>query len=99
MLKELQGLGLSVELLNEDIDKYSGVEKVEEDESISTTIGWDDIGEEPLELLEIEELNLNDDSNLILQEEDEDESKDIENEEENLVDETELILKMSQLKN
>tara|TARA_Y100001936_G_scaffold121885_1_gene119164 strand:+ start:6340 stop:10347 length:4008 start_codon:yes stop_codon:yes gene_type:complete len=70
LLKELQGLGLSVELLNEDIDKYSEVEKIQEDE-ISATIGWDDISEEPLELLEIEELNLNDDSNVIVNEEDE----------------------------
>ena len=84
LLKELQGLGLSVELLNEDIDKYSEIEKIDQDESISTTIGWDDISEEPLELLEIEELNLNDDSNLIVEEE----SNEIENEEEIVEDDT-----------
>ncbi len=88
LLKELQGLGLSVELLNEDIDKYAEIEKVDQDESISTSIGWDDISEEPLELLEIEELNLNDDSNLIVEEEESEESKEIENQEEIIEDDT-----------
>ena len=84
----MQGLGLSVELLNEDIDKYAEIEKVDQDESISTPIGWDDISEEPLELLEIEELNLNDDSNLIVEEEESEESKEIENQEEIIEDDT-----------
>ena len=94
LLKELQGLGLSVELLNEDIDKYTDVEKSDKDESIATTIGWDDISEEPLELLEIEELNLNDDSNVV-SEDTEEESEEGQNQEQedddsavNLEDET-----------
>ena len=91
LLKELQGLGLSVELLNEEIDKYADVEKVEQDDSISTPIGWDDISEEPLELLEIEELSINDDSNVIVEEEDDD-SNDSENEEE--IEDNETIINL-----
>ena len=58
LLKELQGLGLSVELLNEDIERFTRVRS--QAQEMSATLGaplnWDDLSDEPLDVLDIEEL-------------------------------------------
>jgi hypothetical protein len=55
LLKELQGLGLSVELLNEDVERFT------QPQELATTLGaplnWDDLSDEPLDVLDIEELS------------------------------------------
>jgi len=60
LLKELQGLGLSVELLNEDIERFTQSEA--DSQEMSATLGaplnWSDLSEEPLDALDIEELSL-----------------------------------------
>ena len=60
LLKELQGLGLSVELLNEDIERFTQPET--DSQQMSATLGaplnWSDLSEEPLDALDIEELSL-----------------------------------------
>ena len=91
LLKELQGLGLSVELLNEDIDKYIDLEKSDKDDGITTPIGWDDISEEPLELLEIEELNLNDNSNVVSEDTDDESEESDEGENEEQIDDDSVV--------
>jgi DNA-directed RNA polymerase subunit beta len=58
LLKELQGLGLSVELLNEDIERFTRVQT--QAQEMSATLGaplnWDDLSDELLDVLYIEEL-------------------------------------------
>ncbi|MCH7969610.1 MAG: DNA-directed RNA polymerase subunit beta [Chloroflexi bacterium] len=58
LLKELQGLGLSVELLNEDIERFTRAKS--QAQEMSATLGaplnWDDLSDEPLDALDIEEL-------------------------------------------
>jgi DNA-directed RNA polymerase subunit beta len=58
LLKELQGLGLSVELLNEDIERFTAAQT--QAQEMSATLGapldWNDLSDEPLDVLEIEEL-------------------------------------------
>jgi DNA-directed RNA polymerase subunit beta len=58
LLKELQGLGLSVELLNEDIDRFTQAQT--QAQEMSATLGapldWNDLSDEPLDSLDIEEL-------------------------------------------
>jgi hypothetical protein len=58
LLKELQGLGLSVELLNEDIERFTRARS--QAQELSATLGaplnWDDLSDEPLDALDIEEL-------------------------------------------
>ena len=60
LLKELQGLGLSVELLNEDIDRFTKTQN--QAQEMSATLGapldWNDLSDEPLDALEIEELEV-----------------------------------------
>ena len=58
LLKELQGLGLSVELLNEDIERFNQAQT--QAQEMSATLGapldWNDLSDEPLDVLDIEEL-------------------------------------------
>jgi len=58
LLKELQGLGLSVELLNEDIERFTQAQT--QAQEMSATLGapldWTDLSDEPLDSLDIEEL-------------------------------------------
>jgi len=58
LLKELQGLGLSVELLNEDIERFNQAQT--QAQEMSATLGapldWNDLSDEPLDALDIEEL-------------------------------------------
>jgi DNA-directed RNA polymerase subunit beta len=58
LLKELQGLGLSVELLNEDIERFTQAKT--QAQEMSATLGapldWNDLSDEPLDALDIEEL-------------------------------------------
>ena len=58
LLKELQGLGLSVELLNEDIKRFTQAQT--QAQEMSATLGapldWNDLSDEPLDALDIEEL-------------------------------------------
>jgi DNA-directed RNA polymerase subunit beta len=58
LLKELQGLGLSVELLNEDIERFNKAQT--QAQEMSATLGapldWNDLSDEPLDALDIEEL-------------------------------------------
>jgi DNA-directed RNA polymerase subunit beta len=58
LLKELQGLGLSVELLNEDIERFNQAQS--QAQEMSATLGapldWNDLSDEPLDALDIEEL-------------------------------------------
>ena len=58
LLKELQWLGLSVELLNEDIERFTKAKS--QAQEMSATLGaplnWDDLSDEPLDALDIEEL-------------------------------------------
>jgi DNA-directed RNA polymerase subunit beta len=58
LLKELQGLGLSVELLNEDIERFTAAQT--QAQEMSATLGapldWNDLSDEPLDVLDIEEL-------------------------------------------
>ncbi len=58
LLKELQGLGLSVELLNEDIERFNQAQTQAQEMSatLGTPLGWDDLSDEPLDALDIEEL-------------------------------------------
>jgi len=58
LLKELQGLGLSVELLNEDIERFTQAQT--QAQEMAATLGapldWNDLSDEPLDALDIEEL-------------------------------------------
>jgi DNA-directed RNA polymerase subunit beta len=58
LLKELQGLGLSVELLNEDIERFTQAQT--QAKEMSATLGapldWNDLSDEPLDALDIQEL-------------------------------------------
>ncbi len=58
LLKELQGLGLSVELLNEDIERFTQMQT--QAQEMAATLGapldWNDLSDEPLDVLDIEEL-------------------------------------------
>jgi DNA-directed RNA polymerase subunit beta len=60
LLKELQGLGLSVELLNEDVERFTQTQTASQE--MSATLGapldWSDMSDEPLDALDIEELSL-----------------------------------------
>ena len=58
LLKELQGLGLSVELLNEDIERFTQVQNqaYEMSATLGAPLNWDDLSDEPLDVLDIEEL-------------------------------------------
>ncbi len=58
LLKELQGLGLSVELLNEDVERFAKIKSRAQEMSatLGAPLNWDDISDEPLGALEIEEL-------------------------------------------
>jgi DNA-directed RNA polymerase subunit beta len=60
LLKELQGLGLSVELLNEDVERFTQTQSASQE--MSATLGapldWSDMSDEPLDALDIEELSL-----------------------------------------
>jgi DNA-directed RNA polymerase subunit beta len=62
LLKELQGLGLSVELLNEDIERFTQAQT--QSQEMSATLGapldWNDLSDEPLDALDIEELAVGD---------------------------------------
>jgi DNA-directed RNA polymerase subunit beta len=62
LLKELQGLGLSVELLNEDIERFTQAQT--QAQEMSATLGapldWNDLSDEPLDALDIEELAIGD---------------------------------------
>jgi DNA-directed RNA polymerase subunit beta len=62
LLKELQGLGLSVELLNEDIERFTQVQT--QAQEMSATLGapldWNDLNDEPFDALDIEELSIGD---------------------------------------
>ncbi len=62
LLKELQGLGLSVELLNEDIERFTQAQT--QAQEMSATLGapldWNDLSDEPLDALDIEELEVAD---------------------------------------
>jgi len=66
LLKELQGLGLSVELLNEDIERFTPEQEVEQSNELAASLGasldWSDLSDEPLEVLDVEELSLDDGS-------------------------------------
>jgi|TARA_B100001971_G_C18017640_1_gene445677 DNA-directed RNA polymerase subunit beta len=61
LLKELQGLGLSVELLNEDIERFDRVQSQATDmpATLGAPLNWEDLADEPLNALEIEELSDN----------------------------------------
>ncbi|MDA1278996.1 MAG: DNA-directed RNA polymerase subunit beta [Chloroflexi bacterium] len=58
LLKELQGLGLSVELLNEDIERFTRAQSHAHEMSatLGAPLNWDDLSDEPLDALDIEEL-------------------------------------------
>ncbi len=60
LLKELQGLGLSVELLNKDVERFTQTQSASQE--MSATLGapldWSDMSDEPLDALDIEELSL-----------------------------------------
>ncbi len=60
LLKELQGLGLSVELLNEDIERFTQSETASQEMSatLGAPLNWSDLSDEPLDALDIEELSL-----------------------------------------
>jgi DNA-directed RNA polymerase subunit beta len=64
LLKELQGLGLSVELLNEDIERFTLDQEMEQSNELAASLGasldWNDLSDEPLEVLDVEELSLDD---------------------------------------
>jgi DNA-directed RNA polymerase subunit beta len=64
LLKELQGLGLSVELLNEDIERFTLEQEMEQSNELAASLGaslvWNDLSDEPLEVLDVEELSLDD---------------------------------------
>ncbi|MEK9674934.1 MAG: DNA-directed RNA polymerase subunit beta [Chloroflexota bacterium] len=64
LLKELQGLGLSVELLNEDIERFTPEQEMEQSNELAASLGasldWNDLSDEPLEVLDVEELSLDD---------------------------------------
>lgn len=81
LLKELQGLGLSVELLNEDIERFTPEQEVEQSNELAASLGasldWSDLSDEPLEVLDVEELSLDDGSPAdAADEDDEDEDDD-----------------------
>ena len=60
LLKELQGLGLSVELLNEDIERFTQPDTSTQEMSatLGAPLNWSDLSDEPLDALDIEELSL-----------------------------------------
>jgi DNA-directed RNA polymerase subunit beta len=62
LLKELQGLGLSVELLNENIERFNQAQT--QAQEMAATLGapldWNDLNDEPFDALDIEELSVGD---------------------------------------
>jgi DNA-directed RNA polymerase subunit beta len=78
LLKELQGLGLSVELLNEDIERFTQAQT--QSHEMSATLGapldWNDLSDEPLGALEIEELSIGDDPVAVVSDDLDDEESD-----------------------
>jgi len=74
LLKELQGLGLSVELLNEDIERFTLEQEMEQSNELAASLGasldWNDLSDEPLEVLDVEELSLDDGLSVEVVEED-----------------------------
>jgi DNA-directed RNA polymerase subunit beta len=81
LLKELQGLGLSVELLNEDIERFTPEQEGEQSNELAASLGasldWNDLSDEPLEVLDVEELSLDDGSSAgVVEDDDEDEDID-----------------------
>ncbi|MGB1748850.1 MAG: DNA-directed RNA polymerase subunit beta [Dehalococcoidia bacterium] len=81
LLKELQGLGLSVELLNEDIERFTPEQEMEQSNELAASLGasldWNDLSDEPLEVLDVEELSLDDGlSAEVVEEDDEDDDSD-----------------------
>jgi DNA-directed RNA polymerase subunit beta len=78
LLKELQGLGLSVELLNEDIERFTQAQT--QSQEMSATLGapldWNDLSDEPFDALDIEELAVGDEPVAIVADESEDEESD-----------------------
>jgi DNA-directed RNA polymerase subunit beta len=75
LLKELQGLGLSVELLNEDIERFTQAQT--QSQEMSATLGapldWNDLSDEPLDALDIEELAVGDEPVAIVEDDSDDE--------------------------
>jgi DNA-directed RNA polymerase subunit beta len=59
LLKELQGLGLSVELLNEDIERFTQAQTQAQEmpATLGAPLNWNDLNDEPFDVLEIEELS------------------------------------------
>ena len=78
LLKELQGLGLSVELLNEDIERFTQAQT--QSQEMSATLGapldWNDLSDEPLGALDIEELSIGDDPVAVVSDDLDDEESD-----------------------
>jgi DNA-directed RNA polymerase subunit beta len=76
LLKELQGLGLSVELLNEDIERFTQAQT--QSQEMSATLGapldWNDLSDEPFDALDIEELAVGDEPVAIVEDEESDDS-------------------------
>jgi DNA-directed RNA polymerase subunit beta len=78
LLKELQGLGLSVELLNEDIERFNQAQT--QAQEMAATLGapldWNDLNDEPFDALDIEELSVGDEPVVDFVEDDDDSSDD-----------------------
>ena len=74
LLKELQGLGLSVELLNEDIERFTQAQT--QAQEMAATLGapldWNDLNDEPFDALDIEELSVGDEPVVDFVEDDDD---------------------------
>ena len=62
LLKELQGLGLSVELLNEDIERFTQAQTQAQEmaATLCAPLDWNDLNDEPFDALDIEELSVGD---------------------------------------
>jgi len=79
LLKELQGLGLSVELLNEDLERFTQAQT--QAQEMSATLGapldWNDLSDEPLDALDIEELPGGELSGATVDDETDEESDDV----------------------
>ena len=78
LLKELQGLGLSVELLNENIERFTQAQT--QAQEMSATLGapldWNDLSDEPFDVLDVEELSVGDELvEFSMDDDDSDESK------------------------
>jgi DNA-directed RNA polymerase subunit beta len=76
LLKELQGLGLSVELLNEDIERFTQTQSQEMSATLGAPLDWNDLSDEPFDALDIEELAVGDEPVAIVADESEDEESD-----------------------